>query len=102
MKRILFIALAVSILFIANTSAKEKISAEATTTAATVTTKSLSGLVLDKLTSESLAGGKETADWNDNNGILLKACGTHLPDANRTLHDTCAAHRSQCILNWKK
>ena len=37
MKRILFIALAVSIFFVANTSAKEKASAEATTAVATVT-----------------------------------------------------------------
>ena len=80
MKRILFIALAISILFVANTSAKEKASAEATNAVATVSTKSLSGMVLDKLTSESLAGavitviGQKVYSDLDGNFTLTNIC----------------------------
>ncbi len=80
MKRILFIALAVSILFVTNTSAKEKASAEATNAVATVSTKSLSGMVLDKLTSESLAGAVITVNGQKVYSDL---------DGNFTLNNIC-------------
>ena len=80
MKRILFIALAVSMLFAVSTSAKEKASPEATASVATVSTKSLSGMILDKQTSESLAGavvvinGQKIYSDLDGNFTLNNVC----------------------------
>lgn len=80
MKRILFIALVISMIFSVSTSAKEKASPEVKAEVATVTTKSLNGLVLDKLTSESLAGAVITVNGQkvysdlDGNFTLSNIC----------------------------
>ncbi|MBN2766355.1 MAG: carboxypeptidase-like regulatory domain-containing protein [Paludibacteraceae bacterium] len=80
MNRTLFIVLAVSFLFAVNVSAKSKVSPEANTAVATVATKSLSGMVVDKQTSESLAGAVITVNGQkvysdlDGNFTLTNIC----------------------------